>query len=146
MHTWPQLRNLVRAQVSAAFSTSASSKTSTGAWPPSSIETRLTPSAASASRRLPTGTEPVSEILRTMGERTRCSEMKAGSPVTRLSTPGGRPASWHACTIAMHEPGASSAGLTMIEQPAASAAAIFRVGSRAGKFQGENAATTPTGS
>ena len=34
----------------------------------------------------------------------------------------------------------------MIEQPAASAAPILRAGVRVGKFQGVNAATTPTGS
>ena len=46
----------------------------------------------------------------------------------------------------MQLPAASLAGLTMIEQPAPSAAAILRDGNRAGKFQAENAATTPTGS
>jgi hypothetical protein len=34
----------------------------------------------------------------------------------------------------------------MIEQPAARAGAIFRVGSSAGKFQAAKAATTPIGS
>ena len=34
----------------------------------------------------------------------------------------------------------------MIEQPAASAAAILRAGVSIGKFHGVNAATTPTGS
>ena len=34
----------------------------------------------------------------------------------------------------------------MIEQPAASAAAILRTGVSVGKFHGVNAATTPTGS
>jgi hypothetical protein len=46
----------------------------------------------------------------------------------------------------MQLPAASLAGLTTTLQPAPSAAAILREGSSAGKFQAENAATTPTGS
>ena len=45
-----------------------------------------------------------------------------------------------------HVPGVSSDALTMIEQPAASAAAILRAGVTAGKFHGVKAAVTPTGS
>ena len=41
--------------------------------------------------------------------------------------------------------GVSSAALMMIEQPAASAPAILRQGWLIGKFQGEKAATVPTG-
>ena len=46
----------------------------------------------------------------------------------------------------MPEPGASPAGFKITEHPAAKAAASFLAGKRAGKFQAENAATTPTGS
>ena len=63
----------------------------------------------------------------------------------KLTAPGGTPASWQAATRAAQEAGASPAGLMMIEQPAASAAAILRAGSSAGKFHAEKAATTPTG-
>ena len=108
--------------------------------------TRLTFSAASCSMRLPTPVDPVSVTLFTIGERTRYSEMKVESPVTRLTTPAGSPASCSACMIAMQLPAASLAGLTITEQPAPSAAAILRDGSSAGKFQAEKAATTPTGS
>ena len=80
MHTWPALRNLNAAVIFAAVSASASSNTSTGAWPPSSMVVRFMYCAASAARCLPTGTEPVNEILRTSGEGIRCSETSAGTP------------------------------------------------------------------
>ena len=67
MHTWPALRNLKLHSMSAALSTSASSQTITGAWPPSSMVQRFIKPAALAASILPTATEPVNEILRTMG-------------------------------------------------------------------------------
>jgi hypothetical protein len=63
-----------------------------------------------------------------------------------LSVPGGTPASSKHFTSSTQAPGVSSEALTMIEQPAASAAAILRTGVSVGKFHGVNAATTPTGS
>ena len=118
----------------------------TGACPPSSKETFFIPSAASFISCLPTLTDPVKVTLRTMGEAIRWVEIFAGSPVTTLRAPAGRPASWAVCASAKLAPGASSAGLMTTLQPAASAAAILRAGSRTGKFQGVKAATTPTGS
>ena len=107
--------------------------------------TRFMVSAAAFSTRLPTGTEPVSVTLRTTGEAMMRGEMTLMSPVSRLTTPGGRPASWQHCTMRATEVGASSAGRQMMEQPAASAGAILRAASTAGKFQAAKAATTPTG-
>ena len=46
----------------------------------------------------------------------------------------------------MGEPGVSSGHLMMIEQPAASAAAILRTAWVTGKFHGEKPATGPIGS
>ena len=66
MQTWPALRYLNAAMVSAVFSGSASANTTTGEWPPSSMVARFMPLAASAARCLPTGIEPVNEILRTI--------------------------------------------------------------------------------
>ena len=63
MQTWPALRYLNAAMVSAAFSGSASSNTTTGECPPSSMVARFMPLAASPARCLPTGIEPVKEIL-----------------------------------------------------------------------------------
>ena len=75
MQTWPAFRYLPAALISAVFSGSTSSNTTTGAWPPSSMVARFMPSAASLARCLPTGTEPVKEILRTASLRIRCSEI-----------------------------------------------------------------------
>ena len=123
MQTWPALRYLNAAIVSAVFSGSASPNTTTGECPPSSMVARFMPLAASSARCLPTGIEPVNEILRTIGEAIRCSETFAGTPNTRLSTPGGTPASSKHRTSSTQPPGVSSEALRMIEQPAASAAA-----------------------
>src|SRR6266851_1255681 len=90
MQTWPALRYLPAAAISADFSGSASAKTMT------------------------------------------CSEIRAGTPNTRLSTPLGRPASWKARTSSTQVPGVSSESLMMIEQPAPSAPPILRAGDAAG--------------
>jgi len=57
--------------ISAAASTSASSQTITGECPPSSIVHGFMSEPAIAASCLPTGTEPVNEILRTIGELMR---------------------------------------------------------------------------
>ena len=146
MQTWPALRYLKAAMVSAAFSGSASANTTTGEWPPSSMVARFMPLAASPARCLPTGIEPVKEIFLTILDGIRCSDTLAGTPNTRLSTPAGRPASAKHFTSSTQPPGVSSEALMMIEQPAASAPAILRIGVSVGKFHGVKAATTPTGS
>src|SRR5262245_55863458 len=117
----------------------------TGAWPPSSIETRFIPSAHCLRTDFPTETEPVSDTLRTIGEAISSLASVDDGPVTTVNTPGGKPASTSASAIAKHEPGASEAGRATTEQPAASAAAILREGRRAGKFQAESDRQTPTG-
>ncbi|MCY1245146.1 hypothetical protein D9M72_582680 [compost metagenome] len=101
---------------------------------------------ASAASCLPTGTEPVNETLRTMGEAMRYSDTSCGTPHTTLSTPGGRPASWNSRAIATTALGESSGPLRMMVQPAAMAAAILRMAWLYGKFQGVKAAHTPMGS
>ncbi len=61
-------------------SVSTSSNTKTGAWPPSSMVARFMCVPASEASNLPTGTEPVNEILRMVGEATRYSEISFGTP------------------------------------------------------------------
>src|ERR1700720_1484534 len=102
--------------------------------------------AARPARCLPTGIEPVKEIFLTAALASKCSETFDGTPNTRLSTPGGNPASAKHLTISTQAPGVSSEALMMIEQPAASAPPILRAGVITGKFQGVKAATIPTGS
>src|SRR5947208_2527551 len=78
---------------STTLSRSASSKTMKGDLPPSSSESFL-PEPAVARRMLrPTSVEPVKAILFTSGWRTRASPTWDASPVTMLTTPGGRPTS-----------------------------------------------------
>ena len=128
------------------MSMSASSQTITGAWPPSSMVLRFIRPAALAASILPTPTEPVKVILRTMGLLIKWSDTSAGTPHTILSTPGGRPASWNNCAKATTALGASSGPLRIMVQPAPTAAEILRIAWLNGKFQGEKAAHTPTGS
>ncbi len=47
--------------------------------------------------------------------------------------------------ISITQPGAITSGLQITEQPAAMAVEIFLDAKIIGKFQGTNAATTPTG-
>ena len=81
MQTWPALRNLKRrSAVAARVDVGVVEHDQPAAWPPSSMVVRFMYCAASAARCLPTGTEPVNEILRTSGEGIRCSETSAGTP------------------------------------------------------------------
>ena len=68
---------------------SASSKTTTGALPPSSRCTRLSVSAACAAIHLPVSTEPVSETMSTSGCSTSAAPVSL-PPAMTLSTPLGR--------------------------------------------------------
>src|ERR1700749_5343932 len=94
---------------------------------------------------LPMGIEPVNVIRRIEDCGIRYSDISAGLPNTRLSTPGGRPASWNARTSCSAPAGVSSDAFRMIEQPDDSAPATLRPGELIGKFHGENAATGPIG-
>ena len=142
-HTCPAFLYFARTQDWADNSTSASEKMSTGACPPSSIVEGIILSAAACSSNRPTGTEPVSEIFRTTGDWISRSLTIAGFPESTPIAAGLTPASRHAWAMRQAVRGVSSAGTTMTEQPAARAGAIFRAGSRAGKFHVLNATTGP---
>src|SRR2546428_3351609 len=73
--------------------------------------------------------------------------MPAGppGPVTTLSTPSGRPASWESSANLSAVSGVSEAGFRATVLPAASAGASFHDASTNGEFQGTIAPTTPTG-
>ena len=86
------LRNFEMIAPSTAASRWASSKTMNGALPPSSSPTFFTVPAACAISSLPTSVEPVKPIARTAGWSVIALPMARASPVTRLKTPGGRPA------------------------------------------------------
>ncbi len=84
--------------------------------------------------------------LRMRSSSMTASEIGCGTPVSRLSTPAGTPASRKQSINSLTAPVPSSAGRVTIEQPAASAGAILRACSTIGKFQAVKAATGPTGS
>ena len=129
-----------------AASRSASSKTMNGALPPSSSESFVTCVAHCAISFRPTAVEPVKLSARTTGLLVSVRPIvSASSPVTTLNTPAGSPACAPSSASASAVNGVASAGLTIIGQPAASAAPAFRVIIAAGKFQGVIAAVTPIG-
>ena len=108
---------------SAAASMSASSNTMTGALPPSSRCAFLRSAAADAATCMPARTEPVMETICGV----RCSTTRrpvSRSPVTTLSTPGGRN-SWASSASRMELAGVVSLGLSTTVLPAARAGAIF---------------------
>ena len=70
----------------------------------------------------------------------------APSPLTRLNTPGGTPASSRISAKISAEIGDTSLGLSTIVQPAASAAATLQPTWFIGQFHGVISAHTPTGS
>src|SRR5579864_29261 len=112
---------------STALSRSASSKTTNGDLPPSSSDNFFVVPAVALRIARPTSVEPVNAILSTSGCATRASPERP-SPVTMLTTPFGRPASWHNSAKASAVSGVNSAGLSTTVLPAATAGTI------AGKF------------
>ena len=78
---------------STAASKSASAKKMFGDLPPSSSEIFFSVSAAPRMIVLPTSALPVNAILSTSGCSTIAAPAVSPSPVTMLTTPGGRPAS-----------------------------------------------------
>ena len=92
MQACPVLRNLDAIVPLMAVATSAESKTTRGAFPPSSRDNRLTVPAQRAMISLPTPVEPVKESLRTRGLSHRwfpttdaCARLVGNT----LNTPGG---------------------------------------------------------
>ena len=124
VQSWPALKKPATAMASAAASMSASSKTTTGALPPSSRCTRLTSLAADSATCMPARTEPVIETIAGVG----CSTSRrpvSRSPVMTLSTPGGR--NWAAISaIRSVVSGVVSLGFSTTVLPAAMAGANFQ--------------------
>ena len=89
--------------------------------------------------------DPVIETFLIVSEAINCCAILGGSPDKRFTTPGGTPHSLQISTISITTPGVITSGLIITEHPAAIAVEIFLADNTAGKFQGDNAATTPTG-
>ena len=74
---------------------------------------------------LPTSALPVNAILSTSGCATIAAPAVSPTPVTMLTTPGGRPASAKLDGELEHVSGVCSAGFSTIVQPAQMAGASF---------------------
>ena len=125
VQSWPALKSAAPAIPSAAAATSASSKTMTGALPPSSRWTFLRSVAAAPATSMPARTEPVIATICGVGCETSARPVSR-SPQTTLSTPGGRN-SWAIWASSVELAGVVSLGLRTTVLPAASAGAIFQI-------------------
>ena len=143
-HTWPWLNQMASTTPSTTLSRSALSKTTNGDLPPSSSESFFPLPAVAWRMRRPTSVEPVKAILSMPGWRTIASPTFP-SPVTMLTTPGGRPTSRQISAKRRAVSDVHSAGLRTTVLPMASAGAIFQASIRRGKFQGMIWPTTPSG-
>jgi hypothetical protein len=142
---WPVVPKADHRIPSVARSRSASARTTIPFLPPSSRLTRLSRRAARSAIRLPVADEPVKEMTGTSGESTIVSPTSAPLPVTRLTVPGGRPASAMSSTRSVAQCGVSLAGLKTTVLPVTRAGMIFQHGIAIGKFQGVMIPATPIG-
>ena len=108
---------------SEAAAMSASSKTTTGALPPSSRWTRFKVCEALAATSIPARTEPVIEAMAGTGCSIRARPVSR-SPQTTLKTPAGRTCAMSSA-IRIVETGVVSDGFSTIVLPAARAGAHF---------------------
>ena len=149
MHIWPWLKKAPKAAAFTASSRSASSSTSSGALPPSSSRTGFRLRAARSAMIRPTLVEPVKLMRRTAGwsiSAPTTSPASSGALVTRLTVPGGMPASSSASTISAWVRGQVSEAFSTTVLPQASGVAMARVARITGAFQGAMPSTTPAGS
>src|SRR2546427_606313 len=123
----------------------ASSIAMIGFLPPSSSPTLIIFFAALSYTCLPVSTPPVKEIARMSGWATRPSPTTEPVPVTRFTTPAGKPASSSTSTNLAAQRGVRLEGFRTNEQPAIRAAPLFHAGIAIGKFQGVIRPTGPTG-
>ena len=144
MQFWPE-SSYCNAAFWAAASSSASAKTTSGPFPPSSAVngTRFWAAAVATSR--PVSDEPVKLTRRRRGFETSAAPASSPIPWTTLKTPGGISASAVRSASSEHVSGAHSGGLRTTVQPAASAGAVFQVESMKGAFQGVITPTGPAG-
>src|SRR5262245_35481518 len=112
--------------------------------PPISRWTFLNDGADRSATLRPTSVEPVNDTTRTSSLASMASPTSL-PPVTRLTTPGGTPASSRIRTKFTADNGVSVAGLKTTVFPHTSAGAIFHDGIAIGKFHGVMTAQTPSG-
>ena len=146
LQDWPLLLKQPSTSRVTAFWKSASSSRMFADLPPSSWQTRLTVSAALFATWMPARVEPVNETMSTSGCAASALPTPGPSPLTRLNTPGGTPASCSTWANSNASSGAISLGFSTMVQPVASAGATLQPIWFAGQFHGVMNAHTPTGS
>ena len=87
----------------------------------------------------------MNEMTGTSGDSTIASPTSPPEPVTRLTTPAGKPASSMSSTRSVAQCGVSLAGLKTTVFPVTSAGIIFQHGIAIGKFQGVMIPAIPIG-
>ena len=142
---WPVVPKADQRIPSAARSRSASARTTTPFLPPSSSDRRLSRRPARSAIPVPVAELPVNDTTATSGLSTIALPTSAPVPVTRLTTPGGKPASASSSTRSTAQCGVSDDGLNTTVLPVTSAGIIFQQGIAIGKFQGVMMPATPSG-
>ena len=102
--------------------------------------------AAALATSTPARVEPVNDIMSTSGWADSVAPTVGPSPLTRLKTPAGTPASSRISANKMALKGAISEGLSTIVQPAANAGATLQAIWLIGQFHGVMKPHTPAGS
>ena len=102
--------------------------------------------AAARAISIPARVDPVNETMSIPGCAAIAAPTPGPSPLTRLNTPGGTPASCRTCANSIALTAEYSLGFSTIVQPAASAGAIFTTIWLIGQFQGVIRPQTPIGS
>ena len=108
---WPVEKKAPLAAHSTAVFRSESSSTTSGFLPPISSWKRRRRSAEAMATRLPVATEPVKEMASTSALSRIAWPTTEPDPMTRFSTPFGRPARFRMSASAQPQPGTRSAGL-----------------------------------
>ncbi len=135
MQACPELKYSAWKAPFTAASMSASGRITLGDLPPSSSVTRFSALPVLAPISRPTTVEPVKAIFSTPGLSTSAAPV-VPSPVSTLTTPGGKPASSASSPSRRALSGVCSAGLSTTVHPAASAGPSFQQAISRGKFQG----------
>src|SRR5580693_438921 len=100
------------------------------------------PAAALRATSAPARPEPVNETMSTSRCELSAAPTVAPSPLTRLKTPGGTPASSMTLAQIIAQSGETSLGLSTIVQPAASAGSTLQATWLIGQFHGVISAHT----
>src|SRR3954451_9884471 len=93
----------------------------------------------------PTSVDPVNEIFRIVSLAINSPTISEEFPMTRFTTPSGRPASSNTLKSSRDDKGASRDGRKITVQPTANAGPNFLALIDNGKFHGVIAPTTPIG-